>query len=655
MDKIELYEKAKAAYYSGEPIMGDAEFDALEAELGLENEGYIGDVNSNYTVLHPCIMGSLSKIQVKESKIGVTPWDDFHNQLMSYLNKAELTSNPYCTHYCVVTPKYDGCSFEVVVKNGTIVSISSRGDGDKGKDLYNHLYNKVKPNCVLKSYYNSMAYEKTEFSNYILRGEVLIKKSVFEEKYANKFANTRSFVAGLLNRDYDKNDYEMLEQLNDLDIVIYDVKIIEQNARGNFIRDYDWFKTPFNSSNIIEDLIDVPKKFEVLPYNQIDLASIYNRFAQYRDECEYSLDGFVFKPLAIIRAVQGKKQRPIDCVAVKFKPQMQETVIVDVIWKLGKTGEYNPVIITDPIQMDGKTINKASAFNYGYMIEKNISIGTKVVLSLAGDIIPYIYEVTDTSRFSESRMNLNTINKYYIDGVHLMADLDSEETRANKLLNSIKSLGIKGLGESVALKVVEYIKEQCKGDDFFDIEAKELPDNVLYITPEQMQDAIGGKTGTSIMKVYREFLKSITLKDVIRCCNFKMCGERTAEEIAKMLVGNQYDMSGKAKESYEWAFDKESTEYKMLTDILNAIGYSIESFKEVALSKPKIDPNTQIPVILTGEPNDYKSKSEFIDLNPQYRETTSWKEVKILFTNSLESNTNKMKKAREKGIEIKIY
>jgi hypothetical protein len=63
----------------------------------------------------------------------------------------------------------------------------------------------------------------------------------------------------------------------------------------------------------------------------------------------------------------------------------------------------------------------------------------------------------------------------------------------------------------------------------------------------------------------------------------------------------------------------------------------------------------KIPVILTGEPNDYVSKAEFIRLNPQYRVTGKWTEVQIVFTNSFESNTGKMKKAREKGIEIKLY
>ena len=33
MDKLELYNKAKEAYYNGAPIMEDFEFDELEKEL----------------------------------------------------------------------------------------------------------------------------------------------------------------------------------------------------------------------------------------------------------------------------------------------------------------------------------------------------------------------------------------------------------------------------------------------------------------------------------------------------------------------------------------------------------------------------------------------------------------------------------------------
>ena len=49
-DKRKLYEAAKEAYYNGEPIMTDLEFDELEKELGLENKSYIGTkISPSYT------------------------------------------------------------------------------------------------------------------------------------------------------------------------------------------------------------------------------------------------------------------------------------------------------------------------------------------------------------------------------------------------------------------------------------------------------------------------------------------------------------------------------------------------------------------------------------------------------------------------------
>ena len=80
----------------------------------------------------------------------------------------------------------------------------------------------------------------------------------------------------------------------------------------------------------------------------------------------------------------------------------------------------------------------------------------------------------------------------------------------------------------------------------------------------------------------------------------------------------------------------------------------IDDFKQHAVETKNTDAD-KIPVILTGEPNNYKSKSEFLQCHPEYRLTGSWKEVQIVFTNDLNSNTSKMKKAREKGIEIRVY
>ena len=65
---LQIYKQAKDAYYNGEEIMSDIEFDELEEYLGLSNKSKVGARrNEKYTINHPVLMGSLSKVQVKET------------------------------------------------------------------------------------------------------------------------------------------------------------------------------------------------------------------------------------------------------------------------------------------------------------------------------------------------------------------------------------------------------------------------------------------------------------------------------------------------------------------------------------------------------------------------------------------------------------
>ena len=72
---------------------------------------------------------------------------------------------------------------------------------------------------------------------------------------------------------------------------------------------------------------------------------------------------------------------------------------------------------------------------------------------------------------------------------------------------------------------------------------------------------------------------------------------------------------------------------------------------------PVYKKDERIPIIMTGEPTafGFKTKGEFLKKHPEYRNTTSWKEVKIVFTDDLSSNTGKMQKAIKNNILIKLY
>ena len=77
-EKLKLYNEAKEAYYNGVEIMSDQEFDKLEKELGLENKSYVGTHHQkSYTIKHPYLMGSLSKVQIVKDNKGVVDYDKF--------------------------------------------------------------------------------------------------------------------------------------------------------------------------------------------------------------------------------------------------------------------------------------------------------------------------------------------------------------------------------------------------------------------------------------------------------------------------------------------------------------------------------------------------------------------------------------------------
>ena len=144
-EKLKLYNEAKEAYYNGVEIMTDQEFDKLEKELGLENKSYVGTHHQkSYTIKHPYLMGSLSKVQIVKDNKGTVDYDKFADDVNSYLKKSKKYGEQ--VWYCDITPKFDGCSFEVVIDwKGNLQSVSTRGDGEYGKDIkdwFEHEWNR---------------------------------------------------------------------------------------------------------------------------------------------------------------------------------------------------------------------------------------------------------------------------------------------------------------------------------------------------------------------------------------------------------------------------------------------------------------------------------------------------------------------------------
>lgn len=631
-DKLELYNKAKDAYYNGVEIMSDQEFDKLEKELGFENKSYVGTHHQkSYTVKHPYLMGSLSKVQIVKNNNGIVEYDKFANDINTYLKKSKMYGEKVWR--CGVTPKFDGCSFEVVIDwKGELLSVSTRGDGEFGKDIkdwFDYEWNKWVDSGQIKAYTDSLDDDQQMFiDKLVIRGECLINKDLFDSKYSKDFTIPRSFVSGIINSDWE-NTPEQIERRKDLSWVCYDYRETYDNG---VILELDYFKDGENLPG------EKPNNAYVLyqNINYIDgkiLEGIYNFFDNTRKICVYALDGFVIKPAEPFRLQDNTRERQEDCIAVKFLPEIVGAKIIDIEWNVGKTGEYFPTAILEEVILGGKKVNRVSLHNYDWVVKNQCGVGSKVDIVLSGDIIPNVLEV-----YGESSV-FNIPYDSFIEGsesMHLMKTMSRLEMNRLKFMNSVNTLKIDGIGEKV-------------GEGLYNIMPE---DNIIKLMTEHNLNLIKSvlgecKSTMNIINSLKERRNKLSLYDVVLSLCFSNCGEKNTEWFVQKISGLNPDEKGIPTVVKELSENEQII--KMIEEeYMKPFGIS---YIEASVSEDRI------PVIMTGSPKEcgFNTKSDFLSKHQEYVETTKWNECKILFTDDLESNSSKMQKAKKLGITIKKY
>ena len=623
-DKKELYDKAKQSYYEGEPIMSDLEFDELESELGLENEGYIGTTSKNYTIKHPFMMGSIAKTQVKFEDDGVINFEKYIPEVEKYLKKSKHYKKE--NWYFEVSPKLDGCSFEVVVDfDGNLESCSTRGDGDYGKDIKIWFEKEWEQNYKGKFdvWKKSLDEDSLYFlKKFVIRGEVLVKKSIFQEKYSNDFTIPRSFVAGVINQDWEGTQ-KQIDMRNDLLFITYDYREVYDN--GTVIEvDY--------TTDYPGQIIDKRQKFH--NFETFPFENIYKYYESYRKTCDVELDGIVVKPGVEFRLQDLTRPRQEDCVAIKFTPEMVDAEIINIEWNVGKSGEYYPTGIVKEVILGGKKVNRVSLHNLDWITNNTCGICSKVQISLAGDIIPFVLKIVETSTICPTPIDSYIERDEKSGCLHLMKEMSDEERMFNKFITSVRVLNIDGIGEKVGEKLFNCIKQVPNLIEF-------MSDESLYLINKYFGDS---KSTSNIINALKERRTKLTLPEIVESCAWENCGKKNSIWVAKYISGLNPDTFGIP----QVVIDQVKEDFRVQVIKKYCQQFNVPYLKQEEKTE-------KIPIIMTGEPQTCSTKKEFLKLHPEYIETGSWKEVKIVFTNDLKSNTGKMKKARDKGIEIRLY
>ena len=654
-EKLELYYKARDAYYgSGEEILSDAEFDALEKELGLENKSDLGKSRTTvYTVKHPCVQGSLSKVQIVENEVGVD-WDAHVAEIKKYTGRAS-------TRKLEATPKLDGVSFEFLVEKRAGRSyddfvVSTRGNGNYGKDItewFRPVFNS-KDWSQFEQFYNDVP----DNTYIIIRGEILVQHAVYSEHFSD-FTNPRSFVSGTINSPWSENKTN-IHRREALEWVTYDYRLAPMDPHKKYVElsliDPDTKEirvlNPYSGKSykrigkLIPNIALVSPNFSVATFQKL-----YDYFDKIRQSGAYALDGFVLKPMAQDRAY-NERTRPLDCIAIKLLPVKQVTTIRDIVWTAKKTGQYMPVAVCDTITLDGKSINRASLSNYNTCVNQGLGIGAQITMSLAGDIIPHVYKIVQPVEIPadfESQKKILCIPDDAVlqtspSGTPIL--MSTGDRGAMKFVASADVLTIAGVGPAVAKELYLILGSQY--------------DNICYAMNPNAYKTVRNLrgTGSSTEKVIAALeakREKLTLEEVICSMCIPACGKRASKQCASYILTGKADFEHIPTKAIEWCSNQQSPEYQKLMELCSITDVSLDGVEASTVETE--DTTGKIPVILTGSPSafGYKTKSEWLAQHPEYVETTSWKECQMLVTDDLSSTSGKMKKAQKAGIKISTY
>lgn len=277
----------------------------------------------------------------------------------------------------VVEPKFDGLSVALEYRNGLFVRGSTRGDGVTGEDVTENIRTIRSVPKILK--------EPVPFLE--VRGEVYMSDESFQKLCARQelleekpFKNPRNAAAGSLRQ----KDPKITAQ-RELSIFIFNVQQVEGKSLSFHDESLEWLKS------LGFPVFDQYRKTDSMD----SVLQFIQEIGDRRGELEFPIDGAVVK---VNRFTQREElgstaKFPRWAEAFKYPPEEKETTLLEIEVNVGRTGVLTPTGCFDPVTLAGTTVSRATLHNQDFITEKDIRVGSRVILRKAGEIIPEVVAV----------------------------------------------------------------------------------------------------------------------------------------------------------------------------------------------------------------------------------------------------------------------
>jgi len=380
-------------YVLNDPIISDAEYDRLMAELRkieAEHPDWVTPDSPTQRAGAPPAEG-FAKVRHPAPILSLANAFD-RRDLEAWLERIAKLDPRVRQASFVVEPKLDGLTVVLHYRAGLFVQGATRGDGEVGEDITANL--RTIRALPLRIPTDPDGPPPPPYV--VVRGEALMLKRDFEalnrrlEAAGEKtFANPRNAAAGSLRQLDPKVTAERPLTLQCYAIVTGegDLPTTEHETLER-LRAWGF---PTVESHRCPDLDCV--------------WQVYEDFLARREDLPYEIDGVVVKidDLALQQALGVVGKDPRGAIAIKFPAQVVSTRLLDIRVNVGRTGVLTPYAVLEPVEIGGVVVERATLHNFDYIREKDIRIGDRVWVKRAGDVIPYIIGPVVEARTGQER------------------------------------------------------------------------------------------------------------------------------------------------------------------------------------------------------------------------------------------------------------
>lgn len=652
MNKIEKIKEltkklnaASEAYYKNDiEIMSNFEYDRLYDELvELENETGI-TLNDSPTV------------KVGYETVQQLP-KEAHEKRMLSLDKTKSIAELKVwlgNQKGLLSWKIDGLTVVLTYEGGELVKAVTRGNGEIGEVITNNA----------KTFKNLP--KRIPFKGeLVIRGEAFIKYSDFDKinqkipEFDAKYKNPRNLCSGSVrqlnseitahrNVNFDCFSLEKAEYKKILDEEFVNLDEIWKNSKKNQL---SWLEK---------------MGFQVVEYKEVttdDIEDTVKDFSERIAEYDVPSDGLVliYDDIAYGDSLGSTAKFPRNSIAFKWKDDMMETVLEEIIWSPSRTGLINPIARFNPVELEGTVVSRASVHNVSILKELNLKVGDRIKVYKANMIIPQIEE--NLSKTDEEVVLPETCPACDY-GVELKSDLGVETLFCSNRLCPAKRIKSFSLFVSRDAMNIENLSEATL-EKFIGMGLiKTLPD-IFYLKNYRAEitsmEGFGEKSFDNLVNAVEKSKKVKVAKFIyalgisgIGVANGKLIARHFDNDWEKIQNASaeelmQIDGIGEVVANAFVDFLHDDENKKSVEKLLDIVEFDVET-------QGSTDGDLRGKTfVITGNVHIYKNRNELksaIEANGGKVTGSVSSNTDFLINNDIDSASSKNKKAKELGIPI---